>query len=123
MSTRFGVARFAVRPVDPPPSRQELLVFVPVPSTPEGAPALISALFALTTLLVGIAATVAYFVGRDANADVVFVTERIAEMARERREPEGELIPVRAMDEVGTPTSEIDELRRALRRRPSGPTA
>jgi signal transduction histidine kinase len=109
-STRFGVARFAVRPVDPPPSRQELLVFVPVPSTPEGAPALISALFALTTLLVGIAATVAYFVGRDANADVVFVTERIAEMARERREPEGELIPVRAMDEVGTLTSEIDEL-------------
>jgi signal transduction histidine kinase len=109
-TTRFGASRFAVRPVDPPPSHQELIVFVPVPSTPEGAPALISALLALTTLLVGIAATVAYFVGRDANADVVFVTDRIAEMARERREPEGEHVPVRAMDEVGALTSEINEL-------------
>ena len=109
-TTRFGVSRFAVRPVDPPPSHQELIVFVPVPSTPEGAPALISALLALTTLLVGIAATIAYFVGRDANADVVFVTDRIAEMARERREPEGEHVPVRAMDEVGALTSEINEL-------------
>jgi len=109
-STRFGPARFAVRPIDPPPSHQALLVFVPVPSRPEGAPALLSALLALTTLLVGIAAAVAYFVGRDANADVVFVTDRIAEMARERREPEGELVPVRAMDEVGSLTSEINEL-------------
>jgi len=109
-TTRFGDARFAVRPVDPPPSRQALVVFVRVPSTPEGAPALISALLALTTLLVGIAATVAYFVGRDATADVAFVTERIAEMARERSEPTGELVPVRAMDEVGNLTSEINEL-------------
>jgi signal transduction histidine kinase len=109
-TTRFGAARFAVRPIDPPPSHQALLVFVPVPSSPEGAPALLSALLALTTLLVGIAAAVAYFVGRDANADVVFVTDRIAEMARERREPEGELVPVRAMDEVGILTSEINEL-------------
>ena len=39
-TTRFGSARFAVRPVDPPPSRHWLLVLVTVPSTPEGAPAL-----------------------------------------------------------------------------------
>ena len=109
-TTRVGTSRFAVRPVDPPPSHRALIVLVPVPSTPEGTPALLTALLALTTLLVGIAATVAYFVGRDANADVVFVTEQIAEMARERREPSGELVPVRAMDEVGTLTSEINQL-------------
>jgi signal transduction histidine kinase len=110
VGTRFGEARFAVRPVDPPPSRLSLLVLAPVPSTPEGAPALVSALLALTTLLVGIAATVAYFVGRDASADVGFVTARIAEMARERSEPTDELVPVRAMDEVGNLTSEINQL-------------
>ena len=109
-TTRFGNARFAVRPVDPPPSRHSLLVFVAIPSNPEASPALVSALLALTTLLVGIAATVAYFVGRDANADVGFVTERIAEMARERSEPTGELVPVRSIDEVGNLTSEINEL-------------
>jgi len=109
-STRFGNARFSVRPVDPPPSRQALLVFVSVPETPEGAPALISALLALTTLLVGIAGTVAYFVGRDANAEVGFVTARIAQIARERSEPTGEPVPVRALDEVGNLTSEINEL-------------
>jgi signal transduction histidine kinase len=109
-STRFGEARFAVRTVDPPPSRQDLLVFVAVPGTPEGAPALITALLALTALLVSIAATVAYFVGRDATADVVFVTQRVAEMARERSQPSGELVPVRALDEVGNLTSEINEL-------------
>jgi len=108
--TRFGFARFAVRPVDPPPSRLSLIVFVPVPGTPAGAPALLSALVALTTLLVGIAATVAYFVGRDASSDVVFVTEQIAEIARERREHTGELVPVRSLDEVGTLTSDINEL-------------
>ncbi len=113
-STRFGEARFAARTVDRPIGRKAprptLIVLVAEPSTPEGAPALISALLALTTLLVGVAATVAYFVGRDANSEVGFVTERIAEMARERSEPTGELVPVRAMDEVGNLTSEINEL-------------
>jgi signal transduction histidine kinase len=108
--TRFGEARFASRPVNTPPSHQTLVVLVAIPSTPEGAPALLSALLALTTLLVGIAATVAYFVGRDANAEVGFVTERIAEMARERSAPSGELVPVRSIDEVGRLTSEINEL-------------
>ncbi len=107
--TRFGEAAFAARPVGLASSRLLLVALVAVPGTPEGAPALVSALIALTTLLVGIAATVAYFVGRDANAEVGFVTTRIAEMARERA-PTGELVPVRAIDEVGNLTSEINEL-------------
>ena len=122
-ATRFGEARFAIRPVDPPPARQDLIVLVAVPGTPEGAPALISALLALTALLVSIAATVAYFVGRDATADVVFVTDRIAQMARERSEPSGELVPVRALDEVGNLTSEIERARSSGSRPRSGRTA
>jgi signal transduction histidine kinase len=107
--TRFGEARFSVRPVGPPSSRLLLVVLCAIPEAPAGAPALVSALLALTTLLVGIAATVAYFVGRDANSEVGFVTQRIAEMARERSTT-GELVPVRSMDEVGKLTSEINEL-------------
>jgi signal transduction histidine kinase len=109
-STRFGEARFAVRPVDLLPTRQDLVVLVAVPETPEGAPALVSALLALTAILVSMAATVGYFVGRDATVDVLFVTDRIARMARERSGPSGELVPVRAIDEVGNLTSEINEL-------------
>jgi len=108
--TRFGRSRFSVRPVDPPPSRESLLVFVAIPSSPEGAPALISALLALTTLLVGLAATVAYFVGRDASSEVGFVTARIEEIVRERSEQSGEPVPVRSIDEVGNLTSEINDL-------------
>jgi signal transduction histidine kinase len=109
-TTRFGTARFSVRPVDPPPSHNTLVVLVPIPSSAEGAPALISALLALTTLLVGIAGTVAYFVGRDANGELGFVTSRIEDLARERGEPTGEPVPVRGLDEVGKLTSEINEL-------------
>jgi signal transduction histidine kinase len=109
-TTRVGDTRFAVRALDAPPSRQYLVAFAAAPSTPEGAPALISALVALTTLLIGVAATVAYFVGRDANADVVFVTDRIRAMAGVLSEPTGEPVPVRAMDEVGILTDEINQL-------------
>jgi signal transduction histidine kinase len=109
VTTRVGDMRFAVRPVVPPPSRQSIMVFVAFSSS-SAAPALLSGLVALTTLLVSIAALVAYFVARDANADLGFVTARIAEMARERSEPTGERVPVRALDEVGRLTSEINEL-------------
>jgi signal transduction histidine kinase len=109
-TTRVGDARFVVRALDAPPSRQYLVAFASAPSTPEGAPALISALIALTTLLIGVAATVAYFVGRDANSDVVFVTDRIRAMAGVLNEPTGEAVPVRAMDEVGILAHEINQL-------------
>ena len=44
-------------------------------------------------------------VARDASEDVGFVTARIAQMARERSEPTGEPVPVRAIDEVGKLTA------------------
>jgi signal transduction histidine kinase len=108
--TRLGRTRFAARPLEAPPTRHYLLAFVAQPSTPEGEPALVSALVALTTLLVGVAATVAYAVARDANADIGFVTDRVKGMARVRSEPTGEPVPLRAMDEVGAMTSAFNEL-------------
>jgi signal transduction histidine kinase len=102
--TGLGRVRFASQPLDVASSSSaspSLIAFVREPSAPEGAPALLRALIALTTLLVGVAAAVAYAVSRDANKDVDFVAERVRGMVHVRSEPTGESVPVRTMDEVG----------------------
>jgi hypothetical protein len=50
-----------------------VVAFVREPGAPDGEAALLRALVALTTLLVGVAAAVAFAVARDANSDVEFV--------------------------------------------------
>ena len=72
--TALGRTRFAVHALLPPYQLQRVIAFVREPPAPEGGPALVTALVALTTLLVGVAATVAYAVARDANEDVVLLT-------------------------------------------------
>jgi signal transduction histidine kinase len=99
--TGLGRARFASQPLDAPGTSQFLVAFVREPSAPEGGPALMRALVALTTLLVGVAAAVAVAVSRDASKDVDFVAERVRGMVHVRSEPTGEAVPVRTMDEVG----------------------
>ncbi len=107
LHTRSGPAAYAT---DELGDGSRLLVLVPVPSTPEGTSPLITALLALSTLLVGVATIVAFAVARDAEQDIVFVTRRILGMALVRSEPAGEPVPVRAMDEVGALTSAFNEL-------------
>ena len=99
--TALGRTRFAVHTLAAPYQLQRLVVFVREPAAPEGGPAFVTALVALTTLLVGVAATVAYAVARDANEEVVYLTQRVSGMVRVRTEPTGEPVPVRTMDEVG----------------------
>ena len=99
--TALGRTRFAVHTLAPPYQLQKLLVFVREPAAPEGGPAFVTALVALTTLLVGVAATVAYAVARDANEEVVYLTQRVRGMVRVRTEPTGEPVPMRTIDEVG----------------------
>jgi signal transduction histidine kinase len=108
--TRVGRTRFAVRRLEPLPTLRYLVAFVAQPATPSGEPALVSALVALTALLIGVAATVAYAVARDANADIGFVTGRVLGMAHVRSEPTGEPVPLRTLDEVGKLTSAFNEL-------------
>ncbi|CAN5407553.1 hypothetical protein BH09MYX1_BH09MYX1_53090 [soil metagenome] len=107
LRTRSGPAAYAT---DELGDGTRIVVFVPVPATPEGTSALITALLALSTLLVGVATIVAFAVARDAEQDIVFVTRRILGMALVRSEPAGEPVPVRAMDEVGALTSAFNEL-------------
>jgi signal transduction histidine kinase len=106
--TRLGRVRFASEPVAG--TRDTLLAFVREPVAPEGASELLRALVALTTLLVGVAAAVAYAVARDANKDVEFLGERVRGMVQVRSEPAGEAVPVRTMDQVGALTVAFNAL-------------
>ncbi len=108
--TGQGRTRFAVSPVDIAPASHFLVAFVREPAAPEGAPAMLRALLALTTLLVGIATVVAYAVVRDANRDVDFVARRVRDMLHVQSEPTGEAVPVRAIDEVGVLTIAFNDL-------------
>ncbi len=105
--TGLGRVRFASARLE---GSRSLLAFVRAPRTPEGEPALLRALIALTTLLVGVAAAVAYAVARDANTDVEFVGRRVRGMIHVRSEPAGEAVPVRTMDEVGALTVAFNAL-------------
>ncbi len=105
--TGLGRTRFATEPLT---TNAFLVAFVREPTTPEGGPALLRALLALTTLLVGVAAAVAYAVARDANRDVDFVARRVGGMVHVRSEPAGEVVPVRTMDEVGALTVAFNAL-------------
>jgi signal transduction histidine kinase len=107
---RLGRARFAVRPIGAEAAAPRLVVLVSEPPAAQGAPGLMSALLALTTMLLGVAATVAYAVSRDVTRDVDFVTHRVSGMAQVRTEPTGELIPARTMDEVGLLTTAFNKL-------------
>jgi len=106
--TGLGRTRFATESIVG--TRDTLVAFVREPSAPEGGPALLRALVALTTLLVGVAAAVAYAVARDANKDVEFVGERVRGMLHVRSEPAGEAVPVRTMDQVGALTVAFNAL-------------
>jgi signal transduction histidine kinase len=105
--TGLGRVRYSAVPLD---GRQWLVAFVREPSAPEGEAALLRALIALTTLLVGVAAAVAYAVAHDVNSDVLFVGQRVRGMTHVRSEPAGEAVPVRTMDEVGALTLAFNAL-------------
>jgi signal transduction histidine kinase len=126
--TGLGRVRFAARPIATPrgspagdhhppgatptttAQRDYVIAFVRAPSAPEGEPALVRALVALTTILLGVAAVVAYAVTHDANRDVEFVAGRVRGMVHVRSEPAGEAVPVRTIDEVGALTVAFNAL-------------
>ncbi len=105
--TGLGRTRFAAVPLD---RSRALVAFVREPVAPDGEAALLRALVALTTLLVGVAAAMAFAVARDANSDVEFVAKRVRAMTHVLSEPAGEVVPVRTMDEVGALTIAFNAL-------------
>jgi hypothetical protein len=71
-----------------------LVAFVPEPELPFATQSLLISVAALTTILAGGAAFVAFAYARSVHSDVAYVKVRIAEMAREGS-PAGALVPVR----------------------------
>jgi signal transduction histidine kinase len=108
--TELGRAHFHARRMPRPWQRYWLVAFVSAPEAPFATSSLIRSVAALTALLVGAAALVAFALARDVYADVRFVRERIVGMARRANEPAGQPIPVRSVDQVGLLTSTFNVL-------------
>ncbi|MFO0571316.1 MAG: HAMP domain-containing sensor histidine kinase [Polyangiaceae bacterium] len=84
-----------------PVGTRRLSVRAGAPIEPTTRGSLLFSVAALTWILVGAAALVAYAIARDVRSDVAYVRDRITEMASEEREPAGKLIPVRNVDSIG----------------------
>ncbi|HEV8547597.1 MAG TPA: HAMP domain-containing sensor histidine kinase [Polyangiaceae bacterium] len=108
--TALGRARFHAERLPRPFQKLWLIAFVAVPDTPFATSSLIRSMVALTFLLVGGAALVAFALARDVHADVRFVRQRIVAMARAKHQPAGQSIPVGSVDQVGLLTSAFNVL-------------
>jgi signal transduction histidine kinase len=108
--TALGRTRFHTERLPRPSQRLFLVAFVGVPDAPFATSSLIRSMVALTFLLVGAAALVAFALARDVHADVRFVRQRIVAMARAKQQPAGKLIPVGSVDQVGLLTSAFNVL-------------
>jgi signal transduction histidine kinase len=109
-TTELGRAHFYARRMPRPWQGHFVVAFVGAPEAPFATSSLIRSVAALTALLVGAAALVAFALARDVYADVRFVRERIVAMARRANEPAGQPIPVRSVDQVGLLTSTFNVL-------------
>lgn len=108
--TPLGTARFFAAPLSSPNQHLSLVAWVSAPETPFATASLVASIAALTTLLIGAAALVAFALARDLHSDVRFLRERIVEMAHEGAEPVGQHIPVRSVDQIGLLTSAFNLL-------------
>jgi signal transduction histidine kinase len=109
-TTRLGRTRFHVAPLGPPLSHLSVIVFVRAPEAPFASSALLLNVAALTAILIGMAAMVAFAIARGINADVDYTRERIVDMAGADAAPEGKPVPVRSIDQIGLLTSSFNAL-------------
>ena len=109
--TALGRTRFYVARVEHAEHARYLAVFVRAPNPPESQASLLGALFALTALLLAVAAVATQLVVGDSARDVASMTARIRQMARVITEPVGDPLPARTTDEVGLLTLAFNDLR------------
>jgi len=109
-STQLGRVSFAASPVRTPRELSTLLVFARAPKPPTTAVPMATSLALLSSLLIGAAMLVAYWLARNVHADVDYVRVRLGAMSARDTEPLGQTIPVRSTDVVGVLTSAFNEL-------------
>jgi signal transduction histidine kinase len=106
--------RFAASTVSPPMQHLSVMAFVAAPSPAEGTIGLSNAVAVLTLLLLGVAVAVALSFMKSARDDVIYVRQRIAEMARSGSDAHSPLgtggVPLRSFDQVGLLTSALNML-------------
>lgn len=108
--TQLGRTRYHVAPLGPPLEHVSVVTFVRAPEAPFATASLVTSVAALTAILIGAAALVAFGLARDLEGDVDFVRERIVDMAREDADPAGKPIPVRSIDQIGLLTGAFNVL-------------
>ena len=109
-ATQLGRVAFAASPVRTPREVSSLLVFARAPKPPATAVPMVTSLALLSSLLIGAATLVAYWLARNVHADVDYVRVRIVGMSARDTGPLGQTIPVRSTDVVGVLTSAFNEL-------------
>ena len=92
------------------PRELSLLVLVSPQDVNPQKRALVSSVTTFTVLLLLLAGSVGWALARDVHADVLFVTKRIAGMAKDVDAPQSEAIPVRTIDQVGQLTASFNVL-------------
>ena len=109
-NTQLGRVSFAASPVRTPRELSNLLVFARAPKPPTPAVPMVTSLGLLSSLLIGAATLVAFWLARNVHADVDYVRVRIGAMSARDTGPLGQTIPVRSTDLVGVLTSAFNEL-------------
>lgn len=110
LETQLGATRFAAVTLGPPVDHLSLITFVRAPEAPFASGSLVVSIAALTALLIGGAALVAWALARDVHEDVDDLRRRIVAMASEEDAPAGTLVPPRSADQIGQLVSEFDGL-------------
>jgi signal transduction histidine kinase len=110
IETASGRQRFSSKPLGPPLEHLTVVAMVAAPVDPPETSPLVQAVLALTALLVGVAAAVAFSYARAAHDEVDYVRRRIEAMAATETEPTGKLVPIRSLDEIGVLTAAFNTL-------------
>ncbi len=90
--------------------RPSLVVLQPQENVEPQKRALVSSVTTFAVLLLVLAGSVGWTLARDVQADVLFVTKRIAAMADDNDTPQAKAIPVRTIDQVGQLTASFNVL-------------
>jgi signal transduction histidine kinase len=109
-ATSLGRARYFVASLGGPLEHLSLIAFVEAPERPFATSSLLLSVAALTVILLGAAALVAFSFARAMHEDVAYVRKRIREMASSDTNPSGKAIPVRDADQLGLLTSAFNVL-------------
>jgi signal transduction histidine kinase len=108
--TQHGRTHFYATRLSAPLDGLWLIAFVPAAETPYATSPLVRSVSLFTSILVGVAALVAYYLARSVHSDLSYVRDRIVAMTALESAPGGQAIVVRGVDQVGQLTVAFNRL-------------